>query len=244
MGLTLVFIAHVSRRRHMIDRMAVIYLGKIVEVGTSESLFLATHPYTGALLSPSCPFPEAAQEGEERQRHLLSGDAPQPRQPTPSLRFHTRCPKAQERCSTSSRELAHADGTAEGSRPHCRYPLTPDGVSARLRAPCAGRRSSHRGPAFATAPTCRPPRERPARLRLAMPPAGIEHASALRRRRLLYPFELTRAPFDEQTTGAPEALLQDARIFLNRIQVTLLDSDRKACELGRLAWALARTEGL
>ena len=141
MGLTLVFIAHdLSVVRHMSDRVAVMYLGKVVEVASGEALYTAPqHPYTGALLS-SVPVPEPPEEGEQRQRFLLSGDVPSPANPPRACRFHTRCPKAQERCSIDEPPLEHAEGTAEGSLAACHYPLTPDEVMARL--PVALRREA------------------------------------------------------------------------------------------------------
>jgi oligopeptide/dipeptide ABC transporter ATP-binding protein len=141
MGLTLIFIAHdLSVVRHMSDRVAVMYLGKVVEVASGEALYTAPqHPYTGALLS-SVPVPEPPEEGEQRQRFLLSGDVPSPANPPRACRFHTRCPKAQEKCSIDEPLLEHAEGTAEGSLAACHYPLTPDEVMARL--PVALRREA------------------------------------------------------------------------------------------------------
>ena len=141
MGLTLVFIAHdLSVVRHMSDRVAVMYLGKVVEVASGEALYTAPqHPYTGALLS-SVPVPEPPEEGEQRQRFLLSGDVPSPANPPRACRFHTRCPKAQEKCSIDEPPLEHAEGTAAGSLAACHYPLTPDEVMARL--PVALRREA------------------------------------------------------------------------------------------------------
>jgi peptide/nickel transport system ATP-binding protein/oligopeptide transport system ATP-binding protein len=144
MGLTLILIAHdLSVVRHMSDRVAVMYLGKVVEVGTSESLYTTPqHPYTGALLS-SVPVPEPPEEGQKRKRFLLSGDVPSPANPPKACRFHTRCPKAQERCSTVEPPLAHIDGAAEGSLAACHFPLTDDEVMARL--PVALRREAKLG---------------------------------------------------------------------------------------------------
>ena len=144
LGLTLIFIAHdLSVVRHMSDRVAVMYLGKIVEVATSEALYTRPqHPYTGALLS-SVPVPEPPEEGQERQRYLLSGDVPSPANPPRACRFHTRCPKAQERCSTVEPPLEHVGGTAAGSLAACHFPLTLDEVAARL--PAALRREADLG---------------------------------------------------------------------------------------------------
>jgi peptide/nickel transport system ATP-binding protein/oligopeptide transport system ATP-binding protein len=98
MGLTLVFIAHdLSVVRHMCDRIAVMYLGKIVELASADRLYdHPRHPYTGALLS-AVPVPKAA-AGRGRKRVVLEGDVPSPVAPPPACRFHTRCWKAEQVC--------------------------------------------------------------------------------------------------------------------------------------------------
>jgi peptide/nickel transport system ATP-binding protein len=125
LGLTLVFIAHdLSVVRHMCDRVAVMYLGRVVEIGSSDALYeFPRHPYTGALLS-SVPVADPAAKRDER--HLLSGDVPSPANPPKACRFHTRCPKAQELCSIEDPPLQDK-GT--GTRAACHFPLSSEEVA-------------------------------------------------------------------------------------------------------------------
>ena len=129
LGLTLVFIAHdLSVVRHMCDRVAVMYLGKIVELAPNESLYgFPRHPYTGALLS-AVPVPDPS--GARRERQLLAGDVPSPANPPSACRFHTRCPKAQAVCSKDDPPFEDKGG---GTQAACHFPLTRE--EARLSLP-------------------------------------------------------------------------------------------------------------
>ena len=108
MGLTYLFISHdLSVVKHLSNRIAVMYLGKIVELATSDELFAnQAHPYTQALLS-AIPIPSI---DAKPKRILLQGDVPSPKNPPSGCRFHTRCPYATERCRQEEPQLQDIGG--------------------------------------------------------------------------------------------------------------------------------------
>jgi peptide/nickel transport system ATP-binding protein/oligopeptide transport system ATP-binding protein len=129
LGITLVLIAHdLSVVRHMCDRVAVMYLGKIVELADSETLYTRPrHPYTGVLLS-AVPVPDPELTAA-RKRQIPGGDVPSPTNPPPACRFHPRCPKVQQICREDEPLLSPKDS---GALAACHFPLTDNEAAERL----------------------------------------------------------------------------------------------------------------
>jgi peptide/nickel transport system ATP-binding protein len=127
LGLTYVIIAHdLSVIRHVSDRIAVMYLGKIVELADRKSLYESPmHPYTRALMS-AVPIPDPRRRGAKSERILLTGDVPSPIAPPPGCRFHTRCWKATEVCRTQEPPLLEL---RPGQRVACHHPENAEGVT-------------------------------------------------------------------------------------------------------------------
>jgi oligopeptide transport system ATP-binding protein len=123
LGLTILFIAHdLSVVRYLSDRVGVMYLGRIVELGSTAQIYgQALHPYTQALLR-AAPRPDP---GQRSTRAAIGGEPPSPMRPPPGCHFHTRCPLASDRCRVEPPALAPL---ADGQMVACHHPqpaLTP-----------------------------------------------------------------------------------------------------------------------
>jgi oligopeptide/dipeptide ABC transporter ATP-binding protein len=123
MGVSYLFIAHdLAAVRHLSDRIAVMYLGKIVEEGKSETLTSRPrHPYTQALLAS---VPIADPNARHRTRMNLVGEVPSPSNPPTGCRFHTRCPYVKDICRTLEPKLAPTNQNNSLSRVACHFPLS------------------------------------------------------------------------------------------------------------------------
>ncbi|MER6087212.1 ABC transporter ATP-binding protein [Streptomyces bluensis] len=126
MGIAFLFIAHdLAVVRHFSQRVAVMYLGKVVEVGDRDSIYnRPRHPYTHALLSA---VPEVAvdDEADDKERIRLAGDVPSPIHPPSGCRFRTRCWKAQDKCASEEPPLIQLSGNREGHLTACHFPEDP-----------------------------------------------------------------------------------------------------------------------
>lgn len=144
LGLSYVFIAHdLSVVRHISDRVAVMYLGTIAELGTEDEIYSRpTHPYTQALLS-AVPVPDPTLRGK-REEIILTGDVPSPANPPAGCRFHTRCWRAQDKCRTEIPLLVERPDSVGTHRSACHFPeirevlQTTDLTDESFEAPSSG----------------------------------------------------------------------------------------------------------
>ncbi len=153
LGLSYIFVAHdLSVVRHVSDRIAVMYLGKVVELSPAEELYTRpVHPYTLSLLG-AIPIPDPILS-RSRPRQLPRGELPSPMDPPPGCRFHTRCPGATDVCREVEPPLTLYPGGHEAA---CHHPLnvSPSDISAASRSPAASRSA---GPAIPASPGAQQP---------------------------------------------------------------------------------------
>ena len=136
LGLSYIFVAHdLSVVRHVSDRIAVMYLGKVVELSPAEELYTRpVHPYTLSLLA-AIPVPDP-KLSRSRARHIDRGELPSPIDPPPGCRYHTRCPGATDLCRQVEPPLTVYPG---GHQAACHHPLniSPADLAAAVRSPAA-----------------------------------------------------------------------------------------------------------
>ncbi|MBQ0880034.1 ABC transporter ATP-binding protein [Streptomyces sp. RT42] len=127
LGIAFLFIAHdLAVVRHFSQRVAVMYLGKVIEVGDRDSIYTRPrHPYTHALLSAVPEVTLTDEEGGTRERIRLAGDVPSPINPPSGCRFRTRCWKAQDKCASEVPPLVRIDGNRDGHLTACHFPEEP-----------------------------------------------------------------------------------------------------------------------
>jgi oligopeptide/dipeptide ABC transporter ATP-binding protein len=145
LGLSYIFVAHdLSVVRHVSDRIAVMYLGKLMEISPAEELYdKPIHPYTSALLG-AIPIPDPKQN-RDRIRESVTGEPPNPINPPSGCRFHTRCPRATDVCSAVEPQLTEYAG---GHLAACHHPqnVTAQEVSAGTRSPASPLSSGDQAP--------------------------------------------------------------------------------------------------
>ena len=148
LGLSYIFVAHdLSVVRHVSDRIAVMYLGKVVELSTAEELYTRpVHPYTLSLLG-AIPLPDPVLS-RSRPRQLPHGELPSPMDPPAGCRFHTRCPGATDICREVEPPLTLFP---DGHEAACHHPInvSPSEIAAATRSPAASRSA---GPALPSSP--------------------------------------------------------------------------------------------
>jgi oligopeptide/dipeptide ABC transporter ATP-binding protein len=152
LGLSYVFIAHdLSVVRHVSDQIAVMYLGKLMELSPAAELYTKPiHPYTQALLA-AIPIPDP-QENRTRERQVIAGEPPNPINPPPGCRFHTRCPWATDVCREVEPLLAEYPG---GHLAACHHPrnVSAAEISAATRSPLSPLSAGELMPGGEQAPT-------------------------------------------------------------------------------------------